>query len=93
MAILTITRRYIWFLHNTPPLQVVRGTLDALASPVQNMGINHLCFLVFFIIQQYWHMLKFNELKLALLETLEAGEISGGIRWRSGRINPLQGGY
>jgi len=28
-------------LHNTPPLQVVRGTLDALASPVQDMGINH----------------------------------------------------
>ena len=41
MAILSITRRYIWFLHNTPPLQVVRGTHDALASPVQNMGINH----------------------------------------------------
>ena len=41
MAILSISRRYIWFLHNTPPLQVVRGTLYALASPVQNMGINH----------------------------------------------------
>jgi hypothetical protein len=41
MAILPITRRYVWFLHNTPPLQVVRGTLDALASPVQNIGINH----------------------------------------------------
>jgi len=41
MAIFSITRRYIWFLHNTPPLQVVSGTLDALAPPVQNMGINH----------------------------------------------------
>ena len=37
----SITGRYIWFLHNTPPLQFVRGALDALASPVQDMGINH----------------------------------------------------
>lgn len=41
MVILSIARRYIWFLHDAPPLQVVRGTLDALVSPVQNTGINH----------------------------------------------------
>jgi len=34
-------------MHNTPPLQVVRGTLDALASPVNDMGINHRGFHVF----------------------------------------------
>ena len=41
MPIFPITWGYIWFLHNTPPLQVVSGALDALASSVQNMGINH----------------------------------------------------
>jgi len=41
MALLSIARGYIWFLHNTPLLQVVRGTLNALAAPVQDMGINH----------------------------------------------------
>ena len=47
MEFFLITRRYIWFLHNTPPLQVVRGTLEALATPVQSMGINHRGFHVF----------------------------------------------
>lgn len=41
MKIHPVVRRYIWFLHNTPPLQVVRRTLNALAAPVRDMGIDH----------------------------------------------------
>jgi hypothetical protein len=44
MKIHPVARKYIWFLHNTPLLEVVRGTLDALAAPVQDMGINHSSF-------------------------------------------------
>jgi hypothetical protein len=39
MKIHPVTWRYIWFLYNTPPLQVVRRTLNALAAPVENVYV------------------------------------------------------
>ncbi len=34
----------IWFLYNTPLLQLIRRTFDTLTTPVENMCINHRCF-------------------------------------------------
>ena len=32
---------YIWFLHNTSPLQVLRRTLNTMSALVQDVRVNH----------------------------------------------------